>query len=395
MAAGAAGGVLGAGLAVLAAGRYAAGAALRTTRDGTGPVPAGFGGPALTVHAVTGEQSPGDITLTRSLASRLPGVYGLAGRRCHAVVGPVLPEASVAAGPGAVVRRLERTGPGGPPAARMRMRLTPAVHAGHPRGVPGAPGAECADVEVPGELGPLPTWFVPGERDTWVVAVHGLGTTREQPLNLLPFWRGLRLPVLLPAYRGDHGAPRPRDGFGHLGGSAWRDVDAVVRYAVRRGARRVVLHGWSTGAAMALHAAAAPAGGDGTSPEPVALGRVAGLVLDSPVLDPRATVRALAAARRVPRPLLPLVVRAAEGRARLRPDPSGAPPGPPEPRAPVLLVHGPGDVVAPWQASREFAERYPDLVALHPVEQAPHAAMWNADPEGYEERLRRFLTPLL
>ncbi|POX42340.1 alpha/beta hydrolase, partial [Streptomyces sp. Ru71] len=37
----------------------------------------------------------------------------------------------------------------------------------------------------------------------------------------------------------------------------------------------------------------------------------------------------------------------------------------------------------------------PDLVALHTVAHAPHAAMWNADPEGYEEALRRFLTPLM
>jgi hypothetical protein len=29
------------------------------------------------------------------------------------------------------------------------------------------------------------------------------------------------------------------------------------------------------------------------------------------------------------------------------------------------------------------------------VPDAPHAAMWNADPTEYEERLRRFLTPLM
>ncbi|MDX3204500.1 hypothetical protein PV374_43815, partial [Streptomyces scabiei] len=36
----------------------------------------------------------------------------------------------------------------------------------------------------------------------------------------------------------------------------------------------------------------------------------------------------------------------------------------------------------------------PDRVTLRTVRQAPHGAMWNADPKAYEESLRRFLTPL-
>ena len=62
---------------------------------------------------------------------------------------------------------------------------------------------------------------------------------------------------------------------------------------------------------------------------------------------------------------------------------------------PTLVLHGPDDALAPWQQSRELAARRPDLVTLHPVPRAPHAAMWNADPAGYEEALRRFLTPLM
>ena len=48
--------------------------------------------------------------------------------------------------------------------------------------------------------------------------------------------------------------------------------------------------------------------------------RISGLVLDSPVLDWQATLRALAAARGVPRALLPLAVRAAQGRTGLHGD---------------------------------------------------------------------------
>jgi pimeloyl-ACP methyl ester carboxylesterase len=62
---------------------------------------------------------------------------------------------------------------------------------------------------------------------------------------------------------------------------------------------------------------------------------------------------------------------------------------------PTLIYHGPDDTLAPWRGSRQLAARRPDLVTLHTVARAPHAAMWNADPKGYEEVLRRFLTPLM
>lgn len=99
----------------------------------------------------------------------------------------------------------------------------------------------------------------------------------------------------------------------------------------------MILHGWSTGATMALHAA-----------ERSALAHlISGLVLDSPVLDWHTTLRGLAAARGTPAVVLPLAVRAAEGRAGLRADrrPAGADPG--ALRVPVLIFHGPDDALAP------------------------------------------------
>ncbi|MDG9703632.1 alpha/beta hydrolase [Streptomyces sp. DH37] len=363
---------LGAGAAAVAAGRYAATAALRPVSGRS--LPAGFEGPPLTVHAT----AAGQISLTRSLVSGLPGTYALTGPGRHAVVGPVLDVPSAA---DTVVRRLERVDRGRL-AAGDRVRLTPQLHTGNPGD---ALGLEYADVEVPGELGPLPAWYVPALRDVWVIAVHGLGATREHPMNVLPALRAMGVPVLVPAYRGDPGAPRSPDGAVHLGDSEWRDLDAAVRYALGRGARGVVLYGWSTGATMALRTAAASPIRD----------RISGLILDSPVLDWRATLRALAAAHRVPAPLLPLAVRAAQGRARLHPELPAELGDPAALRFPTLVLHGPDDAIAPWRPSRELAERRPDLVSLHIVGQAPHAAMWNADPQAYEEALRRFLTPLM
>lgn len=224
---------------------------------------------------------------------------------------------------------------------------------------------------------------MPEARDTWVITVHGLGAGREHPMVVMPFLHRHRLPVLDLAYRGDLGAPASPDGLGHLGESEWRDLDAAIRYALRYGARRVILHGWSTGATMALRAAERSA----------LAGRIAGLVLDSPVFDWHTTLRALAAARHTPAPVLPLAVRAAESRAGLRADRQAPLADPGTLRLPVLIFHGPDDTLAPWEPSRRLAAARPDLVTLHPVRQAGHGAMWNADPDGYEEALRRFLTP--
>ncbi|MGW8889205.1 alpha/beta hydrolase [Streptomyces sp. NPDC055749] len=362
--------ILGVGAAAVAAGRYAGDTALK--------VPSGRPFPAdrrLTVHST----AAGQVTLTRSFAALRPGTYGLVGPGVHAVVGPVADEAPN--GADTVVRRLERVVHGSLEPG-TKVRITPELYSGDPGS---ALGLDYKEVEIPGELGALPAWFVPAARDTWVITVHGLGTTREHPMNVMGFLHAQQLPVLDLAYRGDVGAPRSPDGLGHLGESEWRDLDAAIRYALRYGAESVIIHGWSTGATMALHAAVNCALRE----------RISGLVLDSPVLDWRTTLRALAAARGIPSALLPLAVRAAEGQTGLRGAPLLETSVPTALHAPTLIFHGPDDTLAPWAASKELAALRPDLVSLHAVPHAPHAAMWNAGPARYEEALRRFLTPLM
>nr|WP_203604764.1 alpha/beta fold hydrolase [Streptomyces sp. SID8014] len=363
---------VGAGAAAVAAGRYASDAALRLPAGHRLPTE-----PRLTVHRA----EAGRITLTRDLAALRPGRYGLAGRDFHAAVGPVLDRTDGDVAADTVVRRLERVFHGAPDTGD-RAWLTPQLYSGDPAT---ALGLSYAEVEIPGELGVLPGWVVPGDRRTWVLAVHGLAGTMEHPMVVMEQLHRLGLPVLSLAYRGDKGAPRSPDGLNHLGDTEWRDVDAALRFAVANGATRVILYGWSTGATMALFAAARSSLRD----------RVGGLVLDSPVLGREETVRALAAARHVPRAFLPLAVRAAEGRTGLSDDRLPHVGGPEGIRVPTLLVHGPDDETAPWEYSLALARSRRDLITLHTVPDAPHAAMWNADPTGYDEALRRFLTPLL
>ncbi len=358
--------VVGAGAAALAAGRYASRFALK---------PSVAGPPPQELIAVLGATAD-EVVLGGNPVSARPGVHGLTGRGVHATVGAVARRDGHD-----VTRRLLRVDHGYLDPGTF-VRMTPQAYAGDPHR---AHGLDFADHEIPGELGPLPAWFLPGARGTWVIAVHGAGAGREQVLPVLPLLHRFQVPVLVPAYRNDPGAPASPDRIAHLGGTEWHDLDAALGHAVDRGARRLVLYGWSTGGTMALHALARSRWRD----------RVSGLVLDSPVLDWQATVRAAVRAHGLPRALVPLAVRAAAGRTgRLEPGPADADlrAGP---SVPTLLVHGPDDTYAPWAASRALAARRPDTVALHAVPGAAHAAMWNADPEGYEEALRRFLTPLM
>ncbi|WP_461011539.1 alpha/beta hydrolase [Streptomyces capparidis] len=352
--------------ASVAAGRLASQAALRPLRGGPP------GSEQVTVHGADDDA----VSVTRTVAASRPGRYALTGPDCHAVVGEVLSTTA-----DTVTRRVERLERGGP-VAGDRLLFTPQVHRGDPRT---AHGLDFEETAFPGELGPLPAWYLPGTRDIWVITAHGLGATREQPLAVLPALCSLRLTVLDIGYRNDPGAPRSPDRIGHLGDTEWRDLDAALRYAVDQGAAGVVLYGWSVGATMALHTA-------DRSPLREA---VKGLVLDSPVLDWRRTLRRLAAHRGVPAPLLPLAVRAVEGRTALHHDRLDEAAHPSALSVPTLVLHGPDDALAPWERSRELAARRPDLVTRHTVRDADHAAMWNADPARYEEVLRRFLTPLL
>ncbi len=362
--------LLGAGAAAVAAGRLAGEAGLRP-RPGR-PLPTE---PKLTVHTATADR----ITLTRALASLRPGVYGLAsedGR--HAAVGRVLDSEAHRAD--TVVRELlggaDEFKPG------TQAQLTPQVYAGTPRT---ARGLDYEDVEITGLPGALPAWFVPAARATWVIAAHGLGTTREHSLVLMDFLHRQQFPVLALSYRGDPGAPAAEGALSRFGADEWQDLEAAVRWAVGHGARRLVLLGWSTGASMALRVAARSEHRD----------RIAGLVLDSPVLSWQYALEGLARARRTPGFVLPLAVRAAEGRAGLPKERVDRAADPHALRVPVFLAQSEDDALAPAPLARAFARSRPDLVVTHTVDKAQHSAVWNRDPVSYEESLRRFLTPLM
>ncbi|MFF8774580.1 alpha/beta hydrolase family protein [Kitasatospora sp. NPDC015120] len=356
---------VGTGAAVLVIGRRASERMVRpagAARVRTGPV---------RVQAL----GAGRVTFTRTPVSERPGRWAVEwGEDGHAVVEEVLHRDEKG-----VTRRLVRADRG-TLAPGTEVRFTPRVHLGDPGRALGLPFAETA---VEGELGAMPAWRLGGKRGTWVVLVHGPDADRAQTLPVLPELQRLGLPALVVTYRGDAGAPASPDGLGHFGETEWRDVEAAVRTALDAGAGRVVLHGWSLGATMALHTAArsdlAPA--------------ISSLVLDSPVLDWPATARRGAARSGFRGAAAELGALAAQGRtgvdladfARIA-EGTGL-------RVPTLVLHGPDDPVAPFAAAERLARRRPDVVNLQAFPGGDHAALWNTAPDRYAETLRRWLTP--
>jgi pimeloyl-ACP methyl ester carboxylesterase len=189
--------------------------------------------------------------------------------------------------------------------------------------------------------------------------------------------------ALAVAYRNDAGAPASPDHRYHLGASEWRDVDAAMAYAAGKGARRIVLVGWSMGGAIVMQAYARSPRRD----------LVAGIVLDCPVLDWRAVLDEQGRRRHVPPLLVLFAARLVERRigssfaALDWTDPARAA----ALGVPTLLFHGEDDPTVPLATSRAFAAAAPrGLVELEVTPKVGHIGSWYADPGRYERLVGDF-----
>jgi alpha-beta hydrolase superfamily lysophospholipase len=254
------------------------------------------------------------------------------------------------------------------------------------------------DVEIPTELGPAPAWLVPAETptDRWVVQVHGRAVRRQETLRAIPVFRAAGYSSLLISYRNDGDAPESADHRYALGDTEWRDVESAVQFALDRGAREVVLMGWSMGGATVLQFL--------TRSELAAV--VIAVVLDSPVVD---WVTALTFQAELNR--LPPVVR--EGVfALLSQRWAGSITGQAAPidlmrldlvrraselSVPILILHSDDDGFVPSTASAALAAARPDIVTYERFVTARHTKLWNYDRPRWESTiaawLRRFASP--
>ncbi len=319
------------------------------------------------------------VTLPATEASRSPGAYGLVwqdsatAQRHSGQLGRIL-----ASDGRTVTRELQATSL---PAAGAKAKITVTVWSSDPRQ---ALGLDYQDVDYPGDLGPMPAWYLPGPRSTWVLQVHGLGAGRSAGLRTMPQLHDLGYPVLDITYRNDPGAPHDTNGNRQLGNTEWHDLDAAVRYARSRGATGVVLYGFSMGGGIVetyLQRAADTSA-------------VRSVVLDAPALDYRAAIDTIATGLGLPFPVAGVTAPFIRLRAGVDLDQADALAANRRnggPQQPVLLFHGTADAVVPYASSARFARDWPDKVRLVTVPGAGHTASWNADPTRYGSALAEFL----
>ncbi|MFI9328759.1 alpha/beta hydrolase family protein [Kitasatospora sp. NPDC052868] len=323
--------------------------------------------------------TPSTVTVPANQASRAPGVYGLTwqedgtGQRHSGRLGPVLTQDSRT-----VTRELTADTV---PIAGAKAKITVTLWATDPKQ---AVSLDYQDVTYPGELGPMPAWFVPGSTRTWVIQVHGLGAGRFAGLATMPKLHELGHPVLDITYRNDPGAPHDPDGTRKFGDTEWRDLDAAVRYAHDHGAAAVVLYGFSMGGGIIETYLQRT-----TDSSPVRA-----VVLDAPALDYRAAVHNIVTGLQLPDLVADIETQVLQLRSGVDLDDidtlaanrrTGGP------RQPVLVLHGTDDALIPYTSSAEFAQDWPGIVQLATFPGAGHTAAWNADPLRYENQLADFL----
>jgi len=250
-------------------------------------------------------------------------------------------------------------------------------------------GLDARSITIMTPAGSCPAWRIDGDPSTWTIHIHGLGSTRAGTLRGVLAATEIGYTSLVVTYRNTEEGPRVGTGRSTLSHTETADVDEAIEYAVRRGARQIVLFGWSMGAAIALQLAARPRHD----------GLIAGLVLDSPVLDwteviktnctrsglPAATGH-LAVPWLTTQPLAGLVglpssipLRAFDWTARAA-----------DLTTPTLILHGAHDDSTPIQLSQVLRDARPELVGLETFD-ADHTLAWNTDPHRWQATVTSWL----
>ncbi|KQM15276.1 hypothetical protein ASF83_04635 [Plantibacter sp. Leaf171] len=215
--------------------------------------------------------------------------------------------------------------------------------------------------------------------DTWVIHVHGLGASPQSTLRSVRTVEKLGMPSLVVSFGQPFEARRV--------GLASDDIDQVVAAidnAVALGATRVILCGWSFGAAICLAAAR-------SRPE-----SAVGAILVSPMISLAGA--AFDGARRTGRSRVPVVAAFAvlsfplaarrvgvRGALSIRALSRGVPNG-----LPVLALHSVGDGLLPIE-STQWAADAADQMTLISLPDAPHGLEWNRDARQFESAIRRWM----
>ena len=252
---------------------------------------------------------------------------------------------------------------------------------------------DARDIAISTHVGQAPAWRMNGDPSTWAIHIHGLGSPRAGTLRGVQVATDLGFSSLVVSYRNDGEAPTAGSGRSTLGATEVEDVEAAIGYAVRRGAEQIVLFGWSMGAAIALHLAH----------RSEYASTIAGLVLDSPVLNWVEVIKANCRRSGLPRRsgLLAVPWLTLRPLARMLGLPGRIPllesdwvARAEELSVPMLVIHGIRDDSIPISSSNALLKKRPDVVQLETFD-AGHTLAWNADSERWRSSVTTWLSERL
>jgi pimeloyl-ACP methyl ester carboxylesterase len=314
----------------------------------------------------------GDRAAYRSL--RDPGVYGLVYDTGYGHV-----EAVLADDPRSkqVERRFTRV-LGDPPSVGARARIDSFAYPLNPHV---AHGLVWEEASVEASQGIAPAWLIPADPRRWAVLVHGKGARREEALRVLPLLHREGWSALAITYRND--VECGLSGCYTYGATEWEDLEAAANLAVARGAREILLVGYSMGGAIVLSF---------LNRSPLSE-LVRGLVLDAPMTDLRTLLRLRGRRMRIPSAVLARAMHRAMRHALPGWEETDYHSGFSRINLPVLLFHGDADDVIPVVLSDTFAAGR-ENVTYHRVPSAGHVRSWNVDRDRYEAAIHDFLATL-
>ena len=243
---------------------------------------------------------------------------------------------------------------------------------------------------MPGPLGDYPAWLGQADGQTWAIVVHGNSLSPADGLRMVPILTQAGFPTVVATYRNDPERHDDPSGKLRYGLTEWRDLEAMVAYALEQGADGVVLDGYSMGGGIVM----------AFLQRSSLAHEVRAVVLDAPMLDFCSDRRRQRLARDAPGRRARAAFVAHRGRQARWPglrfdvdwssldylaDTSAY-----RRAVPRLPRHR---STRPCRSRRAAGSRrlLPQQVELVECARAEHIGCWNLDPDGYAATVERFL----
>ena len=268
-----------------------------------------------------------------------------------------------------------------PPPVGESVRLETFFYSGNPND---ALGIDYEEVQLKCKLGICPAWKVEGNRENWVIAVHGKGSSREESLRIMGTLKKTETSILVITYRNDPETNPSENGYYEFG-QEWPDLEIAVQYALNQGAQKIILYGFSMGGAISL----------GFLKESTYAPSVVGLILDAPVISFESLVNHAISERNVPKFIGEIGKWIATQRFKIPWAKMDYFRTATELEIPVLIFHGTHDKLTPLKESEKVALQNDRNVTLITTNGVGHAKMWNHNPKFYEEKVFEFLSQLI